>query len=193
MNNKSKAVSRRRNKIKQMALIYKGSKCCLCGYDKSVRALEFHHVIPENKSFGISKAGYQKSWLAIKAELDKCILVCANCHAEIHDNLHNTEMLLHNMSKHYEESLEAFLLTEKSLSVCPQCGKPFKKNGRVYCSNECHSLKRTKSNKPTKNELESLIHSESFLAIGRMFNVSDNTIRKWCKGYDLPYRKKDLS
>lgn len=78
------AVKRRRHKIKRDAVEYMGGKCSRCGYSKCIRALEFHHV-DDNKEFGIGANGYTKSWKKIKEELDKCILVCSNCHKEIED------------------------------------------------------------------------------------------------------------
>jgi hypothetical protein len=77
-------VALNRRKMKQKALKYKGGKCEICGYNKSMRALGFHHN-NGNKDFGIAQAGCTRSWEKIKKELNKCILVCANCHAEIHD------------------------------------------------------------------------------------------------------------
>ncbi len=81
------AVIKRRKKVRDMALEYKGGKCCICGYKKSKRALSFHHVDPTKKDFGISYRGFTRSWDKTKAELDKCILVCMNCHMEIHDGI----------------------------------------------------------------------------------------------------------
>ena len=74
----------RRKNLKLLAIEYKGGKCQNpeCGYNKCVDALEFHHL--SNKDFSISN-GNTPSWERIKKELDKCILVCANCHREIHD------------------------------------------------------------------------------------------------------------
>lgn len=80
----SEAVDKRRQKIKELSLEYKGNKCQICGYDKCKKALEFHHLDPNVKEFGISYKGYTRSWNQVKEELDKCILVCANCHREIH-------------------------------------------------------------------------------------------------------------
>ncbi len=77
------AVTKRRHKIKIMAIEYKGSKCQLCGYKKHVGALELHHVDPTQKSFGIGQKGYTRAWEKVKAELDKCVLLCANCHREV--------------------------------------------------------------------------------------------------------------
>ena len=70
-------------KLKQMAVSYKGGKCERCGYDKNIGALDFHHLDPKQKEFEISKVRH-KSIEDIKEELDKCILLCANCHREEH-------------------------------------------------------------------------------------------------------------
>jgi hypothetical protein len=77
-----------------MAVKYKGGQCLLCGYDKCLEALSFHHA--GGKEFGISAKGYTRSWDKVQAELDNCILVCHNCHAEIHAGLHDIAALLGN-------------------------------------------------------------------------------------------------
>lgn len=78
------AVTKRRRVIKMQAVEYKGGKCCKCGYDKYIGALEFHHLDPSQKDFHLGDKGHCVSWEKVKAELDKCILVCSNCHKEIH-------------------------------------------------------------------------------------------------------------
>ena len=81
------AVIKRRKKLKDMAIEYGGGQCQLCGYKKSKRALSFHHRDPLKKDFGLSARGLTRSWEKTKAEIDKCILVCSNCHMEIHEGL----------------------------------------------------------------------------------------------------------
>lgn len=78
------AVNNRRVKLKLLAVEYKGNKCETCGYSKCVDALDFHHLDPNEKDFGIAAKGYTRSWKKVKEELDKCIMLCANCHREIH-------------------------------------------------------------------------------------------------------------
>lgn len=85
------AVQKRRDELKRMAVEYKGGKCEICGYDKYVGALEFHHLNPEEKEFGIGAKGYTRSFEKVKNELDKCIMVCSNCHKEIHSGIINIE------------------------------------------------------------------------------------------------------
>lgn len=81
------AVKKRRKKIRTMAIDYKGGRCTICGYNKCIKALEFHHIDPNGKDFGISSKGYTRSWKKVQAEIDKCILICANCHREVHDGI----------------------------------------------------------------------------------------------------------
>lgn len=81
------AVNKRRKKLKVLAIDYKGGECEDCGYNKSPSALEFHHIDPTMKEFGISGNGITRSIETIKTELDKCLLLCANCHREEHDYL----------------------------------------------------------------------------------------------------------
>jgi hypothetical protein len=79
-----KAVQRRREKVRLMAVEYKGGRCQVCGYSRCLEALEFHHLDPTRKDFGISHKGYTRSWEKVKEEVDKCTLLCANCHREFH-------------------------------------------------------------------------------------------------------------
>jgi hypothetical protein len=78
------AVSRRRAEIRRRAIEYLGGKCQRCGYAECPEALDFHHRDAARKDFGISSRGYTRSWDRVRAELDKCDLLCANCHREIH-------------------------------------------------------------------------------------------------------------
>ncbi|MBC8436323.1 MAG: hypothetical protein H8D90_00335 [Candidatus Omnitrophica bacterium] len=78
------AVHKRRKKVRQMAIEYKGGRCEKCGYTHCIDALEFHHTSSSGKDFSISEKGYTRSWSKVKEELDKCMLLCANCHREFH-------------------------------------------------------------------------------------------------------------
>ena len=79
-------VKKRRKKLKELAVEYKGGKCQnpSCGYDRCMEAMDFHHINPEEKDFGISSKGFTRSWDKVKQELDKCVMLCANCHREVH-------------------------------------------------------------------------------------------------------------
>lgn len=77
-------TQQRHYEMKLKAVEYKGGKCCICGYNNSTRALAFHHREPENKFKAISTmiAERKYSWEEIQIELDKCDIMCSNCHAE---------------------------------------------------------------------------------------------------------------
>lgn len=85
-----KKVAHKKDKLrhrveKLKAIAYKGGKCYCCGYDDYMylRVFAFHHLDPTKKDlkFDFSKRKFE----TVKQELDKCILVCSNCHAIIHD------------------------------------------------------------------------------------------------------------
>jgi hypothetical protein len=78
------AVAKRRRKIRQLLVEYKGGKCYLCGYADCIDALDLHHMDATQKDFGVSSSGLTRSWEKNKAEADKCVLLCANCHREVH-------------------------------------------------------------------------------------------------------------
>lgn len=82
-----KAVIKRRKRLKQLAIQYKGGKCEICGYLRDPNALEFHHKDPRQKDFALSSRGLTRSWERVKLELEKCILLCANCHREVHSGI----------------------------------------------------------------------------------------------------------
>jgi hypothetical protein len=79
----SEAVSRRRREVKRILVEEAGGRCRLCGYDRHVAALEFHHLDRAAKEFHLSKDGVARSLKRARAEAAKCILLCANCHAEV--------------------------------------------------------------------------------------------------------------
>ena len=80
-------VKQRRRNIKQILVQEHGGKCKVCGYNKCVQALEFHHVNPADKSFGISAKGNTIAIDRVRKEADKCILLCSNCHVEVENGI----------------------------------------------------------------------------------------------------------
>lgn len=78
-------VTLRRKKVKRLAVERLGGQCELCGYNKCIAALEFHHKNPDEKDFTIS-SGNTISLEKIFAEADKCLLLCSNCHRELHSD-----------------------------------------------------------------------------------------------------------
>jgi hypothetical protein len=75
-------VTRRKQRVKRELVEWAGGCCTVCGYDRCIINLGFHHVDPSQKSFALDM-GTTKSIAAYLEEIEKCVLVCANCHGEI--------------------------------------------------------------------------------------------------------------
>ena len=75
-------VRDRQRRMKIRAVEYKGGKCVECGYSKCARAMDFHHLDPAEKEFTISHH-WNRAWKTLRVELDKCVLLCCRCHAEL--------------------------------------------------------------------------------------------------------------
>jgi hypothetical protein len=79
-------------KRKKLAIEKLGGCCSICGYKKNLAALSFHHKKPNSKHFQLDIRSLSNRKIeAINTEIDKCILVCNNCHAELHYPKHNLE------------------------------------------------------------------------------------------------------
>jgi 5-methylcytosine-specific restriction endonuclease McrA len=80
------AVTRRKQKVKRMLVKEAGGGCAICGYDRTVVNLQFHHVDPKTKSFALSMST-TKALATYREEMRKCVLLCANCHGEVEAGL----------------------------------------------------------------------------------------------------------
>lgn len=161
---------------------YKGGKCQKCGYDKCENALTFHHLNPQEKDFNIAKK-YNVSWSKLKNELDKCVLLCANCHAEEHAKEQHTiedyqKWITPKAIK--EEAIKNKLAEEEERknALCAKYNIDRKTLDLVR-------LDRRKVQRPTKeeffNEYEKCGHNRE--AMGKKYGVSGNAIKKWIQSY----------
>ena len=80
------AVIRRRRKVKEILVGEAGGCCQLCGYDRNLAALQFHHMDPNGKEFGVARRGAH-GIDRLRAEVRKCMLLCSNCHAEVENGV----------------------------------------------------------------------------------------------------------
>lgn len=163
-------ISRFRARFKWRLVEYKGGCCTKCGYSKKVpSAYDFHHV--GEKDFGIG----QRRWdfERAKKEVDKCVLLCRNCHMEVHYGELNEDDLI--------------LLREKiQVKICLFCKNEFdpKQRKQKYCCHSCSQLARRKK-RPDKEILTQDLLNSNFSAVGRKYGVSDNAVRKWAKQYGI--------
>ena len=118
-------VKNRRHFIKQSIIYVMGEKCQCCGYDKCQSALELHHIDPEEKEFSFGENS-NKNWESIEKELPKCILVCANCHREIHSDLIDKQLsssFIEDRAKEIDNKID--LLKHGKSYYCKECGAIF--------------------------------------------------------------------
>ena len=175
-------VNRHRHGRKEKMLAYKGGKCEKCGYNKCSRALSFHHINPNEKDFNIS-GSHSRKWTVLKKELDKCILLCHNCHSEEHFNRElEDNVKIKNRWKFYSKTKTKTPLPNIK---CGNCGLEFKPKSykTKFCSLSCSSKNQSKS--PGKKELEDVIWKLPTTQIAKKYNVSDKAVEKWAKYYGI--------
>jgi hypothetical protein len=80
-------VAEYRRRVKERLVEQAGGRCVVCGYDAYAGALQFHHVDPTEKRFGLARGGLTRPWAEVVLEARKCVLLCGNCHAEVEAGL----------------------------------------------------------------------------------------------------------
>ncbi len=200
MKNNSHNVKIKRWRNRLACLKLAGAKCETCGLVatlENVAAFDFHHRDPKEKSFGMSSNYNRKSWQDLENEVKKCNLLCKNCHALEHEKAIDNEDFYRQVFEYdgpldiwvwgHSPSIETILKVKKRkrLFQCVVCGDDFKPNNtnQKSCSVDCAKIARRKVERPTKEKLDMLLKEHSFCAIGRMFGVSDNAVRKWQKQF----------
>lgn len=194
-----------RLKWKILANGLKEYKCEICGcnqWNGKQIALQLHHINGDETD----------------NKIENLQLLCPNCHSQtdnfcgrnIKRNEKTVKYYCKNCGKEIERTLsglcdkcyeklinsklsplESFSEPRKKMfGKCIDCGKEIA-YGSTRCQ-ECYAKSQRKVERPTKEVLEDLIKTTSFTKIGKTYGVSDQAIRKWCKQYNLPYRKKDM-
>ncbi len=182
-NNKEKHIKRvdKTEKYSRYLLWkYKLEKgCCKCGYNKCPNALHFHHKDPSIKEYTISQ-NYHLDWNILLKEIEKCEVICANCHAEEHFNHEDIEKFNFKPKK-TSKRVKIKKIRENIYKNLCECGKE-KCKISIKC-NKCNY--KDKSDIPPKEELESLIWKIPSTKIAKKYNVSDRQIKNWCEKYKI--------
>jgi len=134
-------VNTRRFAVIQKLKNLLGAKCSKCGYDKCQSALAFHHLDPKEKKFTISSA-FCRKWDTLEKEVMKCILLCANCHIEFHNDSSIKKFILENPD--IITKTEKYPMKKKPRGVCLYCRKELIKLQNKYCSSKCYNKNRHK-------------------------------------------------
>lgn len=169
-----------RRKLKKRCITYKGGSCIICGYSRSINALQFHHRNPDQKDFQISSSKTTR-WEVVVNELDKCDLVCSNCHHEIHEA---------ESQKTYDELKRAVDYKSRNIKTCRKCKQEFDISiaGR-YCI-ECKDA--DKHSKYPHDVICELAQSMSVKEITDTLNqrgadtYKEHLLRRYCKRHGIP-------
>lgn len=169
-------VQKWRKNTKQRCVDALGGKCEVCGYNRCIEALDFHHLDPTKKEYGITNLIERpRSWSeTIVPELRKCVLLCANCHREVHAGI----MAIEEKQYFNEDFLD--YKPKKLFNNCPICGED-KEIFYKTCSNKCAGKLRGKvdwSKIDLPLMLEKFKNPEQ---IGKHLGVSGAAVRKQIK------------
>lgn len=168
------AVIKWRQRKKLLAVHYKGGECQRCGYSKCAQALIFHHRDPAEKDFTIS--GVSWSWDRIKNELDKCDLLCSNCHIELHSELQGNSEPLEVQINEVLELQNKQEQSKKVLAPCLLCRTPT--TNKKYCSFKCSTDDKIITPPPKETLLE-LKTRLSYSKIAKLYGVGHVLVAKW--------------
>ncbi len=192
MSKSSERVKKWRENTKKRLVEGFGGKCAICKYLKCMDALEFHHINPAEKEFGLGGArGSIVSWGKILDEAKKCILLCANCHREFHAGVVSIPSEIPKFNSEYIppsrlENKNKKVLTkekEKEKTYCPICNSE-KDNKLSTCSVSCSKIRARKVERPTYEDLILELKEGNYCSVARKYGVSDNAVRKWIKFYE---------
>lgn len=171
MSKSSEAVRRWRANTKDRMVKAMGGKCQCCGYNACNNSLAFHHIEPSKKdfSFGSTRANPQK-WIGIVEELRKCILVCNNCHGEIHAGVKN----IPDKYSVFDESYSVY----RDICEYNLCGCGTKKPTNFkFCSQKCAAKNHRKVDWDSIDLLE-LMKTNTISQLEDMLGVSNAAIYK---------------
>lgn len=154
-----------------------GGRCEICGYDKNIASLEFHHKDPTQKEFKLDARKLANTkWENILIEAKKCQLLCSNCHRE----LHNPEM----ESNLIRDKLEIISHKEPqhSSKFCPICGKQIP-SYKTYCSKPCKlqglDNRYKAKNYPSKDEITRKYQElKSWEKVAHFYNLTRKILQR---------------
>lgn len=179
--NSSNYVKKWRTETKKRMVMAMGGKCQICGYNRCNNALEFHHIDPKEKDFAFGKAlANPKKWNTVVEELRKCVLLCANCHREVHDNAVSLPINFQNFDESYARYTAK--TQERAFDKCPICDND-KPIIRLTCSRACAAKKSRTVDWDNINVNDLLNKYGSYEAVGRVLGLSGSAVKKHYKKF----------
>ena len=186
---KAKHVKDWRKRTKQRMVNAFGNICCVCKKSFPPELYDFHHI-DGTKEFGLASAMANIiSWKRLVGELKKCVMVCSNCHRLVEYGYKEVP----NDADRFNEEFVDYNYARPRIRVVPTkkrkeydecyCGN-IKLKKLKYCSQRCSKIDRRTIERPSKEELITMVSGYGYCSVGRTYGVSDNAVRKWIKWYE---------
>lgn len=158
-----------------------GGRCQRCGEEHSVGVFDFHHLNPSEKSFGLGSAATTRAKTAYAEEAKKCVMLCANCHRYVENDGADVSHLACAFDEQvYYDVIDELTNRRKEIVEERQEQREIlKASNPLMC-------------KPTREQLKEDIRTMPMVQVGAKYLVCDNSVRKWCKKYNLPSRVCDI-
>ena len=160
---------------RKMELIrLKGGSCEACGYKTNISALEFHHKDPSKKDMKLDLRRLANTkWETLLKEAEKCMLLCANHHREIH-NPDKEFQAMEELVKQYEKTIVS--VRTKNTNTCDDCGSAVAFYSKRCKS--CNDINRRKTSWPDKEALLKEVEENGHTWCGKKYEVSRRTIKR---------------
>ena len=181
-NSNKESVQNWRKRTKDRIVRAFGSKCACCGYSKCIEALQFHHLDPSSKETTVSNLiANIKGWSTIVDEARKCIMVCANCHTEIHAKVREVP----ENAARFDEAFAEYRKTDfGEQTECVVC-KTLIPSNQSTCSAKCAGAKANSIIWDDEQLKQMFSDHRSLSEIGRHFGVSSASVGKRLKKLGL--------
>jgi hypothetical protein len=184
-----------RVQLKRKMVAYKGNRCELCGYDQCLAVLSFHHLPNRQKTFSIA-GNHGHSWARLRRELDKCVLLCQNCHAETHETAIRLGVARWNRRKAHIAQDEA----DGVAYTCTTCGRRYVHDFRKgHTRRTCNSCRSNRGGRAARQTLKRRMveykggrcehcgYAKCLRALGfhhrdsaaKRFNIATSHLRSW--------------
>lgn len=165
MSKNSEGVIRWRQRVKQKLVAAFGGACAICGYDRCSQALDFHHLDPGEKDFAITGRGIPRAWKKVLDEAEKCVMLCKNCHTEVHAGLLEVPLDARRMIRPAPDAIPM-----RRLLVRPKRGRQ-----------PPPPAKPKVPNRPKGKALRTMVQTSSRVAVAKRYGVSETAVRKWLR------------
>lgn len=177
MSKRSERVKTWRYRTKSRLIKAFGGKCGICGYDKCDDVFEFHHINSKEKEFGLGSArGNTISWERMVNEVRKCVMLCSNCHKEVHSSRSNT-IIPENITRFNERFADYKPHKAIVFDKCPVCDG-VKNAYHTACSPSCRAKLKQKVDWDAIDLITLVEQYKNYEKIGDMLGITGAAVSR---------------